>query len=74
VNLSEKKFTYIANYYHRYSILAFGTRRSVYEYGKVKKKAIKRYLNGESPKEIYQSLGKGKTWFFKWLKLIILLL
>ncbi|GAH80909.1 unnamed protein product, partial [marine sediment metagenome] len=21
-----------------------------------------------SPKEIYQSLGKGKTWFFKWLK------
>ncbi|GAH76421.1 unnamed protein product, partial [marine sediment metagenome] len=29
---------------------------------------IKRYENGESPKEIYQSLGKGKTWFFKWLK------
>jgi len=35
---------------------------------KLRKKAIKRYLNGESPKEIYQSLGKGKTWFFKWLK------
>lgn len=30
--------------------------------------AIRRYENGESPKEIYQSLSKGKTWFFKWLK------
>ncbi len=35
---------------------------------KVREKAIKRYLNSESPKEIYQSPGKGKTWFFKWLK------
>ena len=35
---------------------------------KVKEKAIKRYLNGESPKEIYRILGKGKPWFFKWLK------
>ncbi len=34
----------------------------------LREKAIKRYKNGESPKEIYQSLGKGKTWFFKWLK------
>lgn len=34
----------------------------------LRKRAIKRYINGESPKEIYQSLGKGKTWFFKWLK------
>jgi transposase len=34
----------------------------------LRKQAIKRYENGESPKEIYQSLGKGKTWFFKWLK------
>ena len=33
-----------------------------------REKAIKRYKNGESPKEIYQSLGKSKTWFFKWLK------
>ena len=33
-----------------------------------REKAIKRYENGESPKEIYQSLGKSKTWFFKWLK------
>ncbi len=34
----------------------------------LREQAIKRYENGESPKEIYQSLGKGKTWFFKWLK------
>ncbi len=34
----------------------------------LREKAIKRYENGESPKEIYQSLGKGKSWFFKWLK------
>jgi putative transposase len=30
--------------------------------------AIRRYENGESPEKIYQSLGKSKTWFFKWLK------
>ncbi len=30
--------------------------------------AIKRLENGESPKEIYQSLGKSKAWFFKRLK------
>jgi len=30
--------------------------------------AIRRYENGESPKQIYQSLGKSKRWFFKWLK------
>ena len=35
---------------------------------KLREKAIKRYLNGESLKELCQSLGKGKTWFFKWLK------
>ena len=34
----------------------------------LREQAIKRYENGESPKEIYRSLGKGKTWFFKWLK------
>jgi len=34
----------------------------------LREKATKRYENGESPKEIYQSLGKGKSWFFKWLK------
>ena len=31
----------------------------------LREKAIKRYENGESPKELYHSLGKGKTWFFK---------
>jgi len=34
----------------------------------IREQAIRRYENGESPKEIYQSLGRGKTWFFKWLK------
>lgn len=33
-----------------------------------REKAIRRYENGESPKEIYQSLSKSKAWFFKWLK------
>jgi putative transposase len=35
---------------------------------KIRKQAISRYENGESPKAIYQSLGKSKRWFFKWLK------
>ena len=34
----------------------------------LREEAIRRYENGESPKEIYQSLGKSKAWFFKWLK------
>jgi putative transposase len=34
----------------------------------IREEAKRRYENGESPKEIYQSLRKGKTWFFKWLK------
>ena len=34
----------------------------------IRKQAISRYENGESPKAIYQSLGKSKRWFFKWLK------
>jgi len=34
----------------------------------LREEAIKRYENGESPKAIYQSTGKGKTWFFKWLQ------
>ena len=29
----------------------------------LRKQAIKRYKNGESPKEIYQSLGKVRTLF-----------
>ena len=30
--------------------------------------AIDRYLGGESPKSIYEDLGRTKQWFFKWLK------
>jgi len=30
--------------------------------------AIGRYENGESAKNIYQSLRRSKTWFYKWLK------
>ena len=33
----------------------------------IRKQAISRYEDGESPKQIYQSLGKSKRWFFKWL-------
>lgn len=32
------------------------------------RQVISRYGNGESPKSIYQNLGKNKKWFFKWLK------
>lgn len=35
---------------------------------KLREHAIKRYENGETPKQIYESLGKTKQWFFKWLK------
>jgi len=37
---------------------------------KLREKAIKRYENGESPKEICQSLGKGKTWLFKCFRIM----
>jgi len=30
--------------------------------------AIERYRNGESPKTIYNDIGRSKYWFFKWLK------
>ena len=30
-----------------------------------REKAIKRYKNGEFPKEIYQSLSKSNIWLFK---------
>ena len=33
----------------------------------LRERAIRRYENGESPKEIYQNLDKSKAWFFKWL-------
>ena len=31
-------------------------------------KAIDKFENGESPKVIYEDLGRTKQWFFKWLK------
>ena len=33
----------------------------------IRKEAIRRYLSGEPPKSIYESLKKSKRWFFKWL-------
>ena len=35
---------------------------------KERKQAIKRYVEGEKPVNIYRSLGKSKPWFMKWLK------
>jgi hypothetical protein len=34
----------------------------------LRKQALERYRNGESPKTIYNDLGRSKYWFFKWLK------
>lgn len=34
----------------------------------LRKTAIERYLNGESPKSIYTDIKRSKFWFFKWLK------
>ena len=34
----------------------------------LRKKAVNRYLKGESPKSIYTDLRRSKNWFFKWLK------
>ena len=34
----------------------------------IRKTAIKRYIQGEKPKHIYESLNRSKPWFFKWLK------
>ena len=34
----------------------------------LRKKAIKRYLQVETPKSIYSDLGRSKNWFFKWLR------
>jgi transposase-like protein len=33
-----------------------------------RRKAIERYLSGESPKSIYDDLKRTKQWFFKWLR------
>lgn len=34
----------------------------------LRKEVIERYLKGESPKTIYNDLGRSKNWFLKWLK------
>ena len=34
----------------------------------LRKKAIKLYLKGGTPKSIYTELDRSKNWFFKWLK------
>jgi len=36
----------------------------------LKEKVIKRYKNGESPKEIYQSLGKVRVLFINSLNIL----
>jgi hypothetical protein len=33
-----------------------------------RRKAVERYLGGESPKSIYDDLKRTKQWFFKWLR------
>ena len=33
----------------------------------LRKTAIGRYLQGETPKSIYKDLNRSKKWFFKWL-------
>ena len=38
---------------------------SIMNIKELREKAIKSYKNGKSPKEIYQSLDKDKSWFFK---------
>lgn len=34
----------------------------------IRKKAIVKYLNGKSPKDICAELKRSERWFFKWLK------
>lgn len=34
----------------------------------IRRHAVNRYVNGETPKCIYEDLGRTKQWFFKWLK------
>jgi len=34
----------------------------------LRKQAIERYLQGESPISIYSDLKRSREWFFKWLK------
>ena len=35
---------------------------------KLRESAVRGYRNGGSPKRIYQTLGRSKRWFYKWLK------
>lgn len=44
-------------------VLEVRPMNTVYEDRKI---AIKRYLEGEEPSQIYTSLGYSQTWFFKW--------
>lgn len=34
----------------------------------LRRDAIERYLKGETPKSIYEGIGRSKAWFFKWLR------
>ena len=34
----------------------------------LRKKAVQRHLDGETPKSVYTDLERSKEWFFKWLK------
>jgi transposase-like protein len=34
---------------------------------RLRKMAIKQYLQGKSPSSIYREIGRSKKWFFKWL-------
>jgi len=34
----------------------------------IREEAIRRYENGESPKNIYEAINRSKSWFYKWLK------
>ena len=34
----------------------------------IRRTAIERFNNGQSPKVVYEDLGRTKQWFFKWLK------
>jgi len=57
---NSKVYTHRELYNFKYSILTLKKEVSM-NIKEFREKAIKRYKNGEFPKEIYQSLGKGKT-------------
>ena len=49
-------------HFHNYPILVSKTKETGMDESEIRKQAISRYENGESPKQIYQSLGKSKKW------------